>query len=87
MQYNTPTLGLYFFADDYIEFLSNLKYYLTEAKLEFLEQSRYPLAYERREKWLYWYPIGLLGGKVEIHFYTIIQKRRLLKSGIEELYE
>ena len=24
MQYNTPTLGLYFFADDFIEFLSNL---------------------------------------------------------------
>lgn len=25
MQYNSPTLGLYFFADDYMEFLSNLK--------------------------------------------------------------
>lgn len=68
MQYNTPTLGLYFFADDYIEFLRNLKYYLTEAKLEFLDQSRYPLTNERREKWLHWYPIGLLGGKVEIQF-------------------
>ena len=68
MQDNTPTLGLYFFADDYIEFLSNLKYYLTEAKLEFLEQSRYPLANERREKWIHWYPIGILGGKVEIQF-------------------
>ena len=68
MQYNTPTLGLYFFADDYIEFLSNLKYYLTEAKLEFLEQSRYPLANERRDKWIHWYPIGILGGKVEIQF-------------------
>lgn len=68
MQYNTPTLGLYFFADDYIEFLSNLKYYLKEAKLEFLDQSRYPLANERREKWLHWYPIGLLGGNVEIQF-------------------
>lgn len=68
MQYNTPTLGLYFFADDYIEFLSNLKYYLTEAKLEFLEQSRYPLANESREKWIHWYPIGILGGKVEIQF-------------------
>ena len=68
MQYNTPTLGLYFFADDYIEFLSNLKYYLTEAKLEFLDQSRYPLANERRKKWSHWYPIGLLGGKVEIQF-------------------
>lgn len=68
MQYNTPTLGLYFFADDYIEFLSNLKYYLTEAKLEFLDQSRYPLANERRKQWSHWYPIGLLGGKVEIQF-------------------
>lgn len=68
MQYNTPTLGLYFFADDYIEFLSNLKYYLIEAKLEFLDQSRYPLANERRKKWSHWYPIGLLGGKVEIQF-------------------
>ena len=68
MQYNTPTLGLYFFADDYIEFLSNLKYYLTEAKLEFLDESRYPLGNERRAKWTHWYPIGLLGGKVEIQF-------------------
>ena len=68
MQYNSPTLGLYFFADDYMEFLSNLKYYLTEAKLVFLDQSRHPLANERRAKWLHWYPIGLLGGKVEIQF-------------------
>lgn len=68
MQYNSPTLGLYFFADDYIEFLSNIKYYLTEAKLEFLEHSRYPLANERRANWIHWYPIGILGGKVEIQF-------------------
>lgn len=68
MQYNTPTLGLYFFADDYIEFLSHLKYYLTEAKLGFLDQSRYPLGNERRAKWTHWYPIGLLGGKVEVQF-------------------
>ena len=68
MQYNSPTLGLYFFADDYIEFLSNLKYYITEAKLEFLEHSRYPLANERRANWIHWCPIGILGGKVEIQF-------------------
>lgn len=68
MQYNTPTLGLYFFSDDYIEFLSNLKFYLTEAKLEFLKSSKYPLANERRKQWTHWYPIGLLGGKVEVQF-------------------
>lgn len=51
-----------------MEFLSNLKYYLTEAKLDFVEKSRNPLANERREKWIHWYPIGILGGKVEIQF-------------------
>lgn len=68
MQYNTPTLGLYFWAPDYIEFLSNLRYYLTEAKIEFVEHSKYPLGDERRKKWSHWYPIGWLDGKVEIHF-------------------
>jgi uncharacterized protein (DUF1919 family) len=36
MRYNTPTLGLSFGAPDYIEFLSNLKYYFTEAKIQFV---------------------------------------------------
>ena len=72
-QYNSPTLGLYFFAPDYLEFLSNLKYYLTEAKIEFVESSKYPLGNERRAEWPHLYPIGVLDGKVEIeflHYYT-----------------
>lgn len=68
MEYNSPTLGLYFWAEDYIEFLSNLEYYLTEAKIEFVEHSKYELGDERRANWEHWYPIGLLGGKVEIQF-------------------
>lgn len=68
MQYNSPTLGLYFWYPDYIEFLSHLEYYLTEAKLTFVEHSKYKLGDERREKWKHWYPIGLLDGKVEIAF-------------------
>lgn len=68
MQYNSPTLGLYIWYPDYIEFLSNLKYYLTEAKIEFTEHSKYPLGDERRKKWSHWYPVGVLGGKVEIQF-------------------
>lgn len=68
MEYNTPTLGLYFMYPDYIEFLSNLRHYLTEAKIEFLEHSKYPIGDERRAAWSHWYPIGLLNGKVEIHF-------------------
>lgn len=66
--YTTPTVGLYFMYPDYIEFLQNLKYYLIEAKLEFIDSSKYEIGNERRSKWKHWYPIGLLGGKVEIHF-------------------
>lgn len=68
MKYNSPTLGLYFMYPDYIEFLKNLRYYLTEAKIEFVEHSKYKIGDERREAWSHWYPIGLLDGRVEIHF-------------------
>lgn len=71
MKYNTPTLGLYFMYPDYIEFLQHLEYYLTEAKIQFVGHSKYPLGDERREEWTkkkHWYPIGLLDGKVEVHF-------------------
>ena len=68
MKYNTPTLGLYFMYPDYFEFLNNLEFYLKEAKIQFVEHSKYPLGDERRAKWKHWYPIGLLDGKVEIHF-------------------
>lgn len=68
MEYNSPTLGLYFWAEDYIEFLTHLKYYLTEARIEFAEHSKHILGDNRRKNWEHWYPIGVLGGKVEIHF-------------------
>lgn len=68
MKYNTPTLGLYFMYPDYIEFLKNLDYYLKEAKLEFVDQSKYPLGNQRKSECDHYYPIGILGGKVEIHF-------------------
>lgn len=68
MEYNSPTLGLYFWAEDYVEFLSHLRYYLTEAKIEFVEHSKHALGNNRRKNWEHWYPIGVLDGKVEIHF-------------------
>ena len=30
LEYNTPTLGLFFMAKDYIKFVSNLKYYINK---------------------------------------------------------
>lgn len=71
MEYNSPTLGLYIWSPDYIELLRNLKYYMTVAKIEFVEHSKYQLGNERRAKRSithHWYPVGLLDGKVEIQF-------------------
>ncbi|WP_025002187.1 DUF1919 domain-containing protein [Prevotella dentasini] len=68
MKYNSPTLGLYFFYPDYIDFLQNLEFYLKKAQIQFVEHSKYKIGDERRSKWKHWYPIGLLDGKVEIHF-------------------
>lgn len=68
MRYNTPTAGLYFMYPDYIEFLKDIKYYLTEAKIQFVNESKYPLGNERLKNAEHWYPVGLLDGKIEIHF-------------------
>lgn len=39
---NTPTVGCYFFADDYLKFVSNLQYYLSiEIKMISVSQSKH----------------------------------------------
>ena len=42
LEYNTPTIGLFFMAEDYIEFLSNLEKYIG-AELSFIrpEESKW----------------------------------------------
>ena len=67
LKYNSPTVGLFFMYPDYIEFLKHLRYYLSEATLDFIQESKYAIANERRQKGFY-YPIGILDNKVEIHF-------------------
>lgn len=66
MPYLSPTVGLYFFADDYIKFLKNLKYYMSlDLKFISYRDSKYceTLAeHNQTEK-----PIGILDD-VEIVF-------------------
>lgn len=59
--YMSPTVGLFFYPDDYIEFLSQLEYYCKSATLTFTRSSKY-------KKHMTDYPVGLLDDKVEIHF-------------------
>ena len=66
MPHLSPTVNLFFFAPDYIKFASNLEHYLQQ-QLEFTTRSKYAdgqQTYESHGK----YPIGILGGDIEIHF-------------------
>lgn len=67
LPYLSPTVGLYFFADDYIRFVTNLKYYCScEPEMVKVEQSHnYDYLKEQGNTHA---PIGLLGGDVEVVF-------------------
>ena len=66
MPYLSPTVGLYFFAEDYLKFVSDLRYYLS-LELEFIswEQSKYREALRKRKHTEV--PIAMIGD-VEIVF-------------------
>jgi uncharacterized protein (DUF1919 family) len=67
MQYNSPFIGLFLFAKDYIKVLKNLPQYM-EMELKFIKaaESKYKSELIENETCAK-YPIGLLGD-VEIHF-------------------
>jgi len=60
LPYTSPTVGLYFFADDYIRFLSDLKHYM-DCELTFMDinESRH------RERLLEMHPEGVLTGRLD----------------------
>ncbi len=69
----SPTVGLYFVAEEFIKFASNLKYYLEECEMTFVkpEEARHKAFYETEKKWGE-YPIAHLDD-VEIamlHFHS-----------------
>lgn len=67
LEYKTPTIGLFFMADDYVKFVYGLEHYLN-SKLSFIDpkESKY---YSHFKKWKKFgdYPIGVLDD-IEIHF-------------------
>jgi uncharacterized protein (DUF1919 family) len=67
MEYNTPFVGLFFFAPCYLKLLGNLDAYL-KSDLTFISTSKYSIANESRVSQSLNYPIGLLDGDVEVHF-------------------
>jgi len=66
LPYQSPTVGLFFYAPCFIELLSDLKMNIN-LPLEFITTSKYTEANIFREQ-KYNYPIGKLGDKIEVHF-------------------
>jgi uncharacterized protein (DUF1919 family) len=65
LPYKSPTIGLFFFAPCYINFVKDIRSAIS-LKLEFVDISRYEKAQSLRSK--QWYPVGKLGDDIEIHF-------------------
>ena len=65
IEYSTPTVGLFFFSSDYLKFLENFDFYINQP-LTFREDSVHPEANALHKTKPY--PIGVLGGDVEIQF-------------------
>lgn len=64
VQYQTPTIGLFFYAPCYIKFVKDFKKYIN-TPLKFKEKSFYDKANDKRERM--YYPIGVLDD-IEIQF-------------------
>jgi len=65
LPYLTPTVGLFFYSEDYIKFLQNFEYNIQQP-LKFVTASKYPESNTLLKKKPY--PVGILGNDIEIHF-------------------
>ena len=77
MEYQSPFIGMFIFAPDYIELLSNFEHYM-KSPLKFTLHSKYDGIKDV-------YPIGLLDQKVEIHFYSYKYKQTALNDWNERV--
>ena len=58
LPFNTPVIGLYFYPEDYLSFISDLRFNL-ETDISFIKNSRHINGQK--------YPVGIVNG-IEIHF-------------------
>lgn len=62
LEKQSPTVGMYFMAEEYLRFVSNLSYYLFECELTFIDpQIARHKEYYRKDKNFGQYPIAKLG--------------------------
>jgi len=93
LQFSSPTIGVFFFPEEYIKFLENLKWYLKQP-LKFTTESTHISVQKIQTALKRNYPIGILGGDVEVHFLHYINEaealeqwnRRLLRINYNNLF-
>lgn len=93
MEYNTPTLGLWFMPDDFPKFCSNLLYYLNSDIIECKHSKNELGEYKRTHRLKHPYPVGAIDGDIEVHFlhyYTFEEavskfKRRATRVNLDNL--
>lgn len=66
LPYASPTVGLYFYSEDYLRFIENFQYYINQP-LTFREKSVHPNVSVLMEN-TWHFPVGVLGRDVEIEF-------------------
>ncbi len=66
LQYTSPTIGTFFYSDEYLRMLENFNYYMTQP-LVLKDESWHPEVNQLMTK-TYKFPVGVLGGDIEIMF-------------------
>lgn len=64
--YLTPTVGLFFHSPCYIKLLEN--FHLVNQPIAFVDKSKYTTTNDSRKVMNNYYPIGIIGDDIEIHF-------------------
>ena len=77
---NSPTVGLFFMASDYIKFISNLEHYLS-AELTFINPETARCVEEMKKNNRFPnFPVGLLDGEIEIVFLHYHSEKEALEK-------
>ena len=77
---NSPTVGTFFMASDYIKFISNLKHYL-KADLTFINpETAHCIEEIKKNKSYPNFPVGLLDGEIEIVFLHYKSEKEALEK-------
>ncbi|MEQ7218661.1 DUF1919 domain-containing protein [Vagococcus fluvialis] len=92
IEYQSPFIGMFIYAEDYIRLLDNLDYYLKQ-EIVFIKHSKWEKQMPNRSI-IGTYPIGVIGSDVEIHFLhyndeeEVVSKwkRRLERMDMNNLY-